>query len=76
MRDDSVLKYRSADDCPDRSERHTKSPAGYIAWHSWAARMNKTHQQQRCPTCGYWSVWVQVRGFVSPAGVTNEGNGS
>ncbi len=37
---------------------HTPRPEAYLQWHSWAARMSKTHKQKRCPNCGLWAVWV------------------
>lgn len=33
-------------------------PAGYLSWFDWARRMNKTHVQNRCTSCGLWHVWV------------------
>lgn len=39
--------------------RHTKSPTGYVAWHEWAEKKAKTHEQERCPNCGLWAVWVK-----------------
>lgn len=39
-------------------EQHTASPGGYLQWHSWAARMSRTHRQVRCTFCGLWEVWV------------------
>lgn len=43
--------------CP-HADRHAIAPEGYIAWHSWAARMAKTHTQKRCPGCGLWKIWI------------------
>jgi hypothetical protein len=43
--------------CPNK-EGHTICPKGYIAWHAWAEKMSKTHQQIQCPGCGYWMIWV------------------
>lgn len=48
---------KSADLCPDAAKRHTKAPTGYIAWHEWAEKKSKTHKQERCPTCGFFSIW-------------------
>lgn len=48
----------SVDDCPDRDTLHTRCPTGYLQWHHWAAQKGKTHRQVRCPTCGYWAIWV------------------
>lgn len=52
------FNYLSADHCPDKARLHTKNPAGYPAWHEWAEKKALTHDCQRCPTCGYWTVWV------------------
>ena len=49
-------KYSSADACPN-VKAHTKSPDGYLAWHEWAEKKAKTHEQTQCPTCGFWSIW-------------------
>jgi hypothetical protein len=46
-----------ADDCP-AVETHTACPQGYLAWHEWAERMNKTHRQIRCPSCHLFAIWV------------------
>lgn len=52
-----LLKYASAEECP-RIELHTSCPSGYVQWHEWAERMEKTHKQKRCPSCGFWAIWV------------------
>lgn len=36
---------------------HTRAPVGYLAWHEWAERKAKTHDQERCPGCGLFKVW-------------------
>ena len=46
-----------AEDCPE-IERHTACPRGYVAWHEWADKMTETHNQKRCPCCGFLSIWV------------------
>jgi hypothetical protein len=51
------FNYLRAGDCPD-VKRHTKHPEGYIAQMEWAKRKAKTHRQERCPTCGFWSLWT------------------
>ncbi len=50
----------SADACPWR-DQHTPSPSGYLAWHTWAARMAQAHRQVRCKKCQRYAVWL-VRG--------------
>lgn len=59
MRGHSVAdpKFASADLCPDVLN-HTPAPRSYLAWHEWAEEMAKTHVQQRCPRCGFLSIWV------------------
>jgi hypothetical protein len=42
--------------CP-QIEDHAWQPEGYIAWHSWAADMAKTHDQRKCPGCGLYQIW-------------------
>lgn len=43
----------------EKCEGHTPCPTGYLAWHSWAARMSKTHRQVRCPQCRLYAVWIE-----------------
>jgi DNA-directed RNA polymerase subunit RPC12/RpoP len=50
------VKYPKASACPDAA-KHTSSPDGYLAYHAWAEKKMKTHRQERCPTCGFWSIW-------------------
>lgn len=42
--------------CP-HIEDHTPAPEGYLEWHAWARRMNKTHRQTVCGGCGRFSIW-------------------
>lgn len=37
---------------------HTERPGGYAEYREWCKRMARTHQQERCPVCGMWNVWV------------------
>lgn len=54
--------------CPNEAE-HTDGPAGYVAWHEWAARMARTgHAQKRCPGCGLYKIWLP-----KPVSVGGEG---
>jgi len=52
--------------CPDTKKLHSKEPSGYLQWHEWAEKKAKTHEQTRCPTCGYWVVWVLRYGTPEP----------
>lgn len=52
LRDGTVIPLK-----PEECEQHTKSPAGYLQWHSWAERMERTHIQRQCRGCGLWSIW-------------------
>lgn len=47
--------------CGRKGRGYRDEPTGYVAWHEWAERMGRTHEQQRCPTptCGRFSVWVK-----------------
>jgi hypothetical protein len=47
---------RLSDDCPD-ADTHTPTPPGYLDGFDWADRMLKTHDQTKCPTCGFWVIW-------------------
>jgi len=59
------FRYRSADECPAISG-HMAQPYGYIQWDTWANKMSKTHRQARCPTCGFWSIWVPKEKTAQP----------
>jgi len=37
---------------------NSDEPSGYIDWAAWAELKKKTHDQQRCPTCGLYHLWV------------------
>lgn len=52
-----TVRYDKATDCPD-ADKHTPHPSGYLAHFEWAQEMKETHRQTRCPTCGFWTVWV------------------
>lgn len=39
--------------------KHAPQPSGYIAWHEWASRKYKTHDQIQCPVCGLYAIWVK-----------------
>lgn len=54
-------------DCP-KAVQHTPCPVGYGAWHEWAETMMKTHTQQRCAECGYWTICVPKPGSVEVVG--------
>ena len=43
--------------CPNDAE-HTTCPENYLAWHEWAAEMEKSHAQTQCPVCTLWAIWV------------------
>jgi len=43
--------------CPDRIH-HTEVPQDYLAWHSWAKLMSKTHRQLKCAGCGRYLIWL------------------
>jgi hypothetical protein len=53
--DDGPLVLRGS--CPN-IQQHAPQPEGYIAWHSWADRMSKTHTQHVCLTCGRLEIWT------------------
>lgn len=43
--------------CPEHA-RHTTVLSAGEPWEAWAARMERTHVQERCPGCGVDTVWV------------------
>ncbi len=51
------VRYPKAEDCP-KARTHTPCPKGYLQWHDWAATKARTHRQRKCPTCGFYAVWV------------------
>lgn len=36
-----------------------QQPAGYVAASEWAEFMAETDDQQQCPGCGLWTIWVE-----------------
>ena len=44
--------------CADR-DRHTPRPEGFLRYMAWAEAMGRTHDQERCPTCGLWVIWTE-----------------
>lgn len=53
--------------CCPHIEDHTPAPEGYIQWHSWAEKMNKTHKQRKCVGCGLYAIW-EPRAAIARAG--------
>lgn len=55
--------------CPDR-KHHTEQPDSldhdYLAWHAWALKMSKTHEQIKCKGCGLWAIWVPKSAVTRP----------
>lgn len=51
-----MFGFSSAEECP-AARRHTPLPAGYIERSNWMERKAKTHDQLRCPSCGFWTIW-------------------
>lgn len=54
MTPDSPLKYKRFEDCPDAAKLHSDPPRDMNA-----NGYSPTHRQERCPTCGFWSVWTK-----------------
>lgn len=52
-------------ECPDKEKFHTPCPETYRAWHAWAEAHTKTHRPTKCPTCGFWSVWVRKKDHLA-----------
>lgn len=50
----------TAEDCPDAGRRdHPIPPSGYIDRSDWGEKKSKTHEQIRCPKCGFYAVWTR-----------------
>ncbi len=45
--------------CGHKGRGHVKEPSGYVPWFEWAEKKGKTHEQQRCPDCGRFTIWVK-----------------
>lgn len=51
------IRY-SLRDCPDRVRLHDPGwPESFSDWSAYADTKSKTHQQVKCPTCGFYAVW-------------------
>lgn len=44
--------------CQNFVDHTPGQPGGYLAWHDWAAKMARTHNQERCSGCGLFQIWV------------------
>lgn len=44
--------------CPSFHDHTPDAPEGYIQWHAWAQRMNKTHKQTKCSGCSLYVIWI------------------
>lgn len=36
-------------------------PSGYLQWHAWAEKREKTYSQSQCPECGLWVIYERRR---------------
>ena len=54
--------------CPDVAQHgDLDQPDDYGGAEEWAWEKLKTHKQERCPTCGFLSLWVkQPKGYKPP----------
>lgn len=48
---------KPAPPCPN-ADQHTPHPRRQFAHEAWAQQMLRTHEQQRCPGCRLWAIWV------------------
>jgi hypothetical protein len=44
-------------DCGVKGVGYRLGPPGYVAWHEWADKLSKTHDQLECPNCGSLTIW-------------------
>jgi len=51
------LQIAATEAPPACAARHTRAPSGYVAWHEWADKMQKTHYQVLCEGCGKYEIW-------------------
>lgn len=66
------IRFKNEADCPSFHD-HTPCPEGYIQWHAWARRMNRTHRSTKCVGCGLYKVWIprKRRAELPSTGETN-----
>jgi DNA-directed RNA polymerase subunit RPC12/RpoP len=57
----------AAEKCAKCLERENHEPRGYGEWHEWAQAKIKTHTNEQCPTCGYFTVWKKRPKAKTPA---------
>lgn len=61
--------------CVERSS-HTKQPADYISWHSWAEeKYKKGYRQHKCPMCGFYAIWLKPKKHLSNPVNLSDSNG-
>lgn len=48
------VRTQAAEPCATCKKRQAREPQGYVAWHEWAEKKSKTHDQEQCPLCGLW----------------------
>lgn len=48
-------------ECLQIKKHVTGEPTSYSEWFDWAEKKAKTHRQERCPTCGFYSIWEPKR---------------
>lgn len=48
---------RACPHCGRVGRFYRDEPTGYVTWHEWAEKMDRTHEQHPCPSCGRLSVW-------------------
>lgn len=53
--------YKRSEDCPDAAKHSPSGPSGYTDWFEWAQKKGETHDQLRCPTCGFYVIWKRKR---------------
>jgi NAD-dependent dihydropyrimidine dehydrogenase PreA subunit len=51
-----VLQAR-VDACPNHRAHARDEPRSYLAWHEWAEKKAKTHDQSECSGCGLFVIW-------------------
>lgn len=49
-----VTRIRVAGPCEHPYE--DDEPSGYVGWHEWAKKHEKTHKHTQCPKCGLSTI--------------------
>ena len=55
---DIGIYEKTGQECPNY-ENHEPMPIGYVEFHEYGKKLNKTHKNVKCPGCGKYRLWVE-----------------